>query len=120
MSPTVFPPEPPYYAVIFTSQRSTVADGYGDMADLMVTLAAQQPGFLGIDSARGSDGLGMTVSYWRSLDDIAAWRNHSEHQLAQQLGRAQWYSRYTLQVALVVRAHGWQAESAMSCSSNAT
>jgi heme-degrading monooxygenase HmoA len=102
-------PELPYYAVIFTSQRTAVDAGYGDTAQRMVELAAQQPGFLGVESARGADGLGITVSYWRSLEDIAAWRRHGEHSDARQDGRAQWYSHYELRIARVERAYGWDA-----------
>lgn len=98
------------YAVIFTSQR-TVEDGegYGNAADRMVELASQQPGYLGVESARGVDGLGITVSYWRSMDDIAAWRRQLEHQAARDQGRARWYSHYELRVARVERAYGWDA-----------
>lgn len=102
-------PHPPYYAVIFTSQRTPGDAGYGEMADRMVALAAQQPGYLGVESARGTDGLGITVSYWRSLDDIAAWRRHIEHVAARDQGRAQWYAHYELRIAKVERAYGWDA-----------
>jgi heme-degrading monooxygenase HmoA len=85
-------PEPPYYAVIFTSQRTAGDAGYGDAAQRMAELASQQPGYLGIESTRGADGLGITVSYWRTLDDIAAWRRHLEHTAARNDGRAQWYT----------------------------
>ena len=102
-------PAPPYYAVIFTSQRTPVDQGYGDMAQRMVELAAQQPGYLGVDSARGDDGLGVTVSYWRSTDDIAAWRRHAEHRIARDTGRRDWYAHYTLRIARVERAYDWQA-----------
>src|SRR5687767_15917283 len=80
MSETVFArtPEPPYYAVIFTSTRTAVDEGYGAMADRMVELASQQPGFLGVESTRGADGLGITVSYWASLEAIAAWKANAE------------------------------------------
>lgn len=101
--------EPPYYAVIFTSQRTAVDAGYGDTADRMVALAAGQPGFLGVESARGADGLGITVSYWRTPEDIAAWRRHAEHTLAREAGRAQWYAHYELRIAQVQRAYGWDA-----------
>jgi len=57
-------PEPPYYAVIFTSLRTEGDRGYGHMADRMVELASQQPGFLGVETTRGADGFGITVSYW--------------------------------------------------------
>ena len=102
-------PEPPYYAVIFTAQRSEVDAGYGQTADRMVELAAQQPGFIGVESARGDDGLGITVSYWKTLEDIAAWKRHLEHTAARDLGRAQWYTHYELRVAKVERAYGWDA-----------
>lgn len=102
-------PEPPYYAVIFTNQRTAMDDGYGARADRMSELAAQQPGYLGMEHARGDDGLGITVSYWRSLDDIAAWRRHAEHTDARNDGRAGWYSHYELRIAKVERAYGWDA-----------
>jgi heme-degrading monooxygenase HmoA len=107
--PPIARPEPPYYAVIFTSQRTAVDAGYGDTAERIVALAAGQPGFLGVESARGADGLGITVSYWRSLDDVAAWRRHAEHTVARETGRALWYSHYELRIAEVQRAYGWDA-----------
>ena len=103
-------PEPPYYAVIFTSQRAAGDAGYGDTAQRMVELAAQQPGYLGIESTRGADGLGITVSYWRTLDNIAAWRRHLEHTAARNDGRAQWYTHYELRIAKVERAYGWDRD----------
>ncbi|MEX8516993.1 MAG: antibiotic biosynthesis monooxygenase [Leptothrix sp. (in: b-proteobacteria)] len=99
-------PEPPYYAVIFTNQRTPGDQGYGDMADRMVALAAQQPGFLGVESVRDAQGFGITVSYWATLDDIAAWKMNLEHQGAQQAGRAAWYAGFELRVARVERASG--------------
>ncbi|MFY7867261.1 antibiotic biosynthesis monooxygenase family protein [Roseateles sp.] len=99
--------ETPYYAVIFTSQRNSVALGYAETADRMVTLAAQQPGYLGVESTRGADGLGITVSYWRSLQDIAAWRREGQHQTARDQGRADWYEHYALRIAKVERNYGW-------------
>jgi heme-degrading monooxygenase HmoA len=99
-------PEPPYYAVIFTSQRTVGDDGYADTAERMVALAAQQPGFLGVESARGADGLGITVSYWASEAAMAAWRQHTEHSLAREQGRQHWYSQFSVRVAKVERAYG--------------
>lgn len=100
-------PAPPYYAVIFTSQRATgdAADdaGYGLMAQRMVDLAAQQPGYLGVETARGADGLGITVSYWKDLESIAAWKAHSQHQVAQQTGKSRWYGDFSLRIAKVER-----------------
>ncbi len=99
-------PPPPYYAVIFSSLRAGDDGGYEHMAQRMVELAAQQPGFLGVESARGADGFGITVSYWRSPEDIAGWRQHAEHRIAQETGRARWYEDYELRVARVERAWG--------------
>lgn len=101
-------PTPPYYAVIFTSLRTEVDDGYGSMADKMVELAAKQPGFLGVESARS--GLGITVSYWESLESIRQWKMQSEHLMAQQLGREQWYAAYHTRICKVERAYGFEEE----------
>lgn len=96
--------EPPYYAVIFTSLRSAQdGDGYGEMAQRMEELARQQPGFLGLESARDESGLGITVSYWQSLEAIAAWKANAEHLVAQRLGREKWYERFALRVCRVER-----------------
>jgi heme-degrading monooxygenase HmoA len=102
--------KPPYYAVVFTSQR-TAADGpsYEEMAERMASLAEQQPGYLGIDSARGADGVGITVSYWESLEAIKAWREHAEHQVAQSLGRSGWYAWYRLRICRVDSEYGFPA-----------
>jgi heme-degrading monooxygenase HmoA len=100
------PPEPPYYAVIFSTQRANGDNGYGQMAERMVELARQQPGFLGVESARGSDGFGITVSYWSSEAAIAAWKANVEHLAAQEMGKRAWYAHYELRVAKVERAYG--------------
>lgn len=100
--------QPPYYAVIFTSLRTEGDDGYAAMADEMMRLAQEQPGFLGAESVRGADGLGITVSYWASEEAIANWRNHARHRLAQRLGQKQWYHRYTVRVCRVERVYGFE------------
>ena len=99
-------PEPPYYAVIFTSERTPGDDGYAEMAQRMLDLARRQPGFLGIDSVRDT-ALGISVSYWRDLEAIRAWKEHAEHREAQRLGRERWYRRYTLRVARVERCESF-------------
>jgi heme-degrading monooxygenase HmoA len=104
MSEIAKTPEPPYYAVIFSSHRTEGDGGYGDMADRMVELAAEQPGFLGFESAR--EGLGITVSYWESLESIASWKSNSEHCEAQRLGHKKWYSEFRVRVAKVEREYG--------------
>ncbi len=99
-------PEPPYYAVIFTSRRTEGDRGYGAMAERMVALAASQPGFLGVESARGADGLGLTISYWRDEASIAAWKRDTEHHQAQRAGQQTWYADYQVRIAKVERAYG--------------
>lgn len=104
-------PVPPYFAVVFTSVRSAAdPEGYEVTADRMLQLAREQPGYLGVESTRGEDGLGITVSYWSSLDSIRAWREHAEHIIAQDQGRAKWYSHYSLRICRVERAWEFEAE----------
>jgi len=98
-----------YYAVIFSSRRTEGDNGYGEMAARMEELAATMPGYLGIESARGADGFGITVSYWESEEAMANWKKQAEHRIAQQRGRAEWYSDYTVRVAKVEREYGMKA-----------
>jgi heme-degrading monooxygenase HmoA len=101
-------PEAPYYAVVFTSIRTDGDHGYGHMADRMVELAREQPGFLAVESARGADGFGITVSYWTSEEAIRHWKANAEHRIAQETGKSRWYADYQLRVAKVERACGKQ------------
>lgn len=94
-------PKPPYYAVIFTSVRAGDDPDYGQTAGRMVQLAFQQPGFLGVEHAGASSGI--TVSYWKDLDSIRAWKNHAEHMEAQRRGREGWYEAFKTRIALVER-----------------
>jgi len=99
-------PEPPYFAVIFTSLRTeTDESGYAAMAAEMDALARRQPGFLGVESTRGVDRLGITVSYWASEEAILAWKRVADHLGAQRIGRERWYANYTLRVARVERSY---------------
>ena len=98
-------PEPPYYAVIFTAQRTEGDNGYGAMADAMAELALKQRGCLGAETVRGPTGVGITVSYWTDEDALLAWKENSRHLLAQRLGKERWYSHYELRVARVERAY---------------
>jgi heme-degrading monooxygenase HmoA len=95
-------------AVIFVAQR-TVQDeeGYHSAAHAMDALAAEQPGYLAMESVRGTDGLGITVSYWQSDSAAKAWRDHPEHQAIRDAGRDRWYAHYSLQVAEVTRSYDW-------------
>ncbi|NKB29665.1 MAG: antibiotic biosynthesis monooxygenase [Rhodobacteraceae bacterium] len=98
-------PDPPYWAVIFTNQRHEDDAGYAAMAEAMDALAAKQPGYIGIESVRAADGTGITVSYWKSEDDLLAWKKVAEHEGAQRLGRERWYKHYRLRVAKVERSY---------------
>ncbi len=104
MSSIADTPKPPYYAVIFTSHRTEGDDGYGAMAEKMVALARQQPGFLGIESAK--EEVGITVSYWADLESIKNWKSNIEHQEAQRLGREKWYSSFMTRISKVERDYG--------------
>ncbi|PQJ74116.1 antibiotic biosynthesis monooxygenase family protein [Polaribacter gangjinensis] len=97
--------KPPYYAVIFTTVVSENLEDYEKTAQKMEVLASQQKGFLGIDSARND--IGITVSYWRTLEDITAWKNNTEHTLARNLGREKWYRTYQLRICKVEREYGF-------------
>ena len=97
-------PKPPYYAVIFTSHLTEVDEGYGPMAERMVELASQQPGFLGVESAR--EDVGITVSYWSDLESIKQWKANAEHQEAQRLGHEKWYSSFKTRISKVERDYG--------------
>ncbi len=94
----------PCYAVIFTSQLSDDTAGYERMAARMAELATGQPGYIGAESVRDSNGFGITVSYWRDADALAAWKRNVEHLAAQKLGKARWYRHYALRVCKVERA----------------
>jgi heme-degrading monooxygenase HmoA len=98
-------PEPPYYAVIFTAQRTDGDDGYGAMAEAMMQLALRQPGCLGAESVRDDSGLGITVSYFADEAAVAAWKQNASHLAAQRAGQQRWYSHYELRVAKVERAY---------------
>jgi heme-degrading monooxygenase HmoA len=100
-------PEPPYVAVIFTSLRTPGDAGYSLTSEEMAALAEKQPGYLGVESARDSDGLGITVSYWRDEDAARAWKRVAEHRTAQRSGRETWYQQYRVRIAAVAREYGF-------------
>ena len=101
-------PNPPYYAVIFTSIRSEGDNGYAEMADRMVELARQQDGFLGVETARNE--IGITVSYWRDLDSVRRWKEQSEHEVAQKKGRKEWYQSFKIRVSKVEYDYSFEEE----------
>jgi heme-degrading monooxygenase HmoA len=98
-------PAPPYYAVIFTSEK-TADHGYSEMSAHMIGLSKQQDGFLGMESAR--EEVGITVSYWRDLESIKKWKMNTDHLQAQQKGRADWYKNYKVRICLVERDYGFE------------
>lgn len=104
-------PEPPYYVVAFSSQRTVGDCGYGDMAQTMLDLAQQQPGYLGFEAARGVDGFGITNSFWKDEQSIRNWKMVVDHLAAQEQGRKDWYERYEVRVALVQRSYSFIRDS---------
>lgn len=96
-------PELPYYAVIFTVQRTEGDNGYSKMTMKMIELAEEQPGYVGVERIREETGFGITVSYWKDEESIRRWRNVTEHMLAQKLGKEEWFKYYTIRVAKVER-----------------
>ena len=105
MSEIANTPEPPYYAVIFTSHRTEGDDGYSEMTDRMLKLASQQPGFLGVESAR--EGIGITVSYWSDLASIKSWKQNTEHLVAQKKGREDWYQEFKTRISKVEKDYAF-------------
>tara|TARA_Y100000815_G_scaffold275448_1_gene313627 strand:- start:13666 stop:13968 length:303 start_codon:yes stop_codon:yes gene_type:complete len=95
----------PYYAVIFTSKQKENLEGYDQMANAMEALAQQQPGYLGMEHAR--DQLGITISYWESLEAITRWKENLKHQQAQHLGKEKWYKSYEVRICKVERAYSF-------------
>ena len=95
----------PYYAVLFTSLYADNHVGYKEMNDKMSELVTKQPGYLGMESARGADGLGITISYWKDKESIISWKKNMEHQIAQYKGRKTWYSYYKICVCAVERSY---------------
>ncbi|MCY7410931.1 MAG: antibiotic biosynthesis monooxygenase [Chitinophagales bacterium] len=104
MSSIAKTPKPPYYAVIFTSIKNKDADGYNEISVRMVELASQQPGFLGIESARNE--IGITISYWESEAAFMNWKKNTEHLIAQQMGKEKWYQYFRERVCKVEREYG--------------
>lgn len=102
-------PKPPYYAVIFSAQRTEGDHGYAETAQRMIELVQTMPGFLGAESTRDAAGFGITVAYFDSEENIRNWKNHAEHAAARQKGREAWYSHYELRVAKVERAYNFEA-----------
>ena len=110
-----------YFSVIFTAQRTlSDEDMYSLTSERMVELAQQQPGFLGLESVRGEDGIGITVSYWRDRAAIRAWRIDVEHLAAQQMGRQEFYSWYHIRVAEVVAQRTFDASAAVDSQPDAS
>lgn len=101
-------PKAPYYAVIFSSMRTDIDDNYSEVADKMVELAKVQDGFLGLEFARNE--LGITVSYWRDLESIKKWKENTDHSIAREKGRKEWYSAFKTRIAKVERDYSFDKE----------
>jgi heme-degrading monooxygenase HmoA len=102
-------PKPPYYAVIFTNELTVHTEGYEEMADKMCQMALKEPGCLGFESARS--GLGITISYWDSLEAIKNWKANTEHREAQQKGIDIWYKYYKTRICKVERDYSFERSS---------
>lgn len=108
LEPVAATPSTPYYSVIFTSRRvHGDDDAYATTAKRMIELASQQDGFLGVESVRDAERIGITVSYWRDLDAIRNWHNVAEHRDAQSLGRSRWYDCFKVRICRVERDYGF-------------
>ncbi len=99
-------PQPPYFAVIFTSIRTEGENGYSQMAEEMDMLVETQPGFLGYESARNE--IGITISYWKDLESIKNWRENNVHTIARDKGRELWYSNFKVRIAKVEKDYGFE------------
>lgn len=108
MSKPTITPQPPYFAVIFSSLRTDVDEGYSEMNDKLEEIARGYSGFIGQDSARSA--LGISISYWKNEEDIIAWRKNAEHQLAMKYGKEKWYTWYNVRVAIVEREYSFSKE----------
>ena len=104
-------PEPPYYVAIFTSQRSEDTNGFEEMAERMVELVRQQPGFLAMDSAGGANGIDIVISYWKDEESIRHWKQQMDHLKAQKSGRQRWMKNYQVRIGRVERAYGFDTAS---------
>lgn len=100
-------PLPPYYAVIFSSIMNKNHDGYSEMTNLMMNLAEKQGGFLGVESARNE--IGITVSYWNDLESIKNWKMQSDHEIAQRMGKSDWYARYKVRISKVEKDYDFES-----------
>lgn len=107
-------PEPPYYAVIFTYQRTEGDKGYGAMAERMGELVRLHQGFLAVDDIHGTDGIGVVIAYFKDAESITKWKHQLEHLEAQKQGRQRWYKSYQVRVARVERAYGFEADGSLA------
>ena len=100
-------PNTPYYAVIFTSLRTNNEDGYESMANKMLELAHKQTGFIGVESVRDQNRIGITVSYWESIESISNWKKNFEHREAQYWGKEKWYEQFKVRICKVERDYAF-------------
>lgn len=98
----------PYYAVIFSNKRTTIDDGYAAMDDLLFEAVKKQKGYLGFESFRNEERVGVNITYWENLEAIQSWKNYPDHAKAQELGRQKWYEHYTIRICKVEREYGFE------------
>ena len=103
-------PQPPYYAVIFSSIRTEIDNGYEEWNNKMFELVQKQDGYLGHESFRNEERKGVTISYWKDLESLNKWRNETLHQKAQELGRQKWYEYYRIRVCKVERDYDFSVD----------
>ncbi len=98
----------PCFAVIFASVRKPGDGSYDSMSDEIEALVRDEKGFLGMESVQDADGSGITVCYWRTIEDIKRWKDQALHREAQERGRLEWYSQYAVRIAEVREAYDWK------------
>ncbi len=96
------------YAVIFASTKHNINDEYLSTDAELMTLAQNEPGFLGYESL-ANDNKSIFISYWESREAVDAWRNNLKH-LSAKKDVALWYSRYLSQICVIENSHEWKSD----------
>ncbi len=92
------------YAVIFRAEVNMVDKKYSEMALQLRELAVNEYGCLEFTSVtEGTQEI--AISYWKNKKQIEQWKNDAIHQVAQKLGRSQWYKSYKVQVVEIIREY---------------
>jgi len=99
-------PKPPYFTVVFTSQRTKIEEGYTEMNDSLWEDAQKLDGFLGSESLRNEEGFGVTVLYFKDMETIQLWSKYQKHLRAKEMGKQKWYEGYRVRIGKVEREYG--------------